>query len=76
MSSRRSFGMTISVSTFSLSRAIPSRAAFMRLGPSHSNGFVTMATVRMPSFRAMAATTGAPPVPVPPPMPAVIKTMS
>ena len=40
------------------------------------NGFVTQATVSAPSSFAMAATTGAAPVPVPPPMPAVMKTMS
>ena len=37
---------------------------------------MTTAIVRMPSSRAHAATTGAAPVPVPPPMPAVIKTIS
>ncbi len=48
----------------------------MRREPSKPNGFVTMPTVSAPSSRAMRATTGAAPVPVPPPSPAVMKTMS
>ncbi len=76
MSSSRSLGMTMSVSTFSRSSSIPSSAVFIRRDPSQSNGLVTMATVKMSRLRAMAATTGAPPVPVPPPMPAVMKAMS
>ena len=40
------------------------------------NGVVTMPTVSAPSSRAMRATTGAAPDPVPPPSPAVTKTMS
>src|SRR5262245_652522 len=40
------------------------------------NGLVTTATVRMPRSFASDATTGAAPVPVPPPSPAVMKTMS
>ena len=43
--------------------------------PSKSKGLVTTPTVRMPRSRAMRAITGAAPVPVPPPMPAVMKTM-
>ena len=43
---------------------------------SKANGFVTTATVRIPASCARRATTGAAPVPVPPPMPAVINTMS
>ena len=46
----------------------------MRL-PSKPNGLDTTATVRMPISRAISATTGAAPVPVPPPMPAVMKHM-
>jgi len=38
-------------------------------------GLVTTPTVRMPSERATSAITGAAPVPVPPPMPAVMNTM-
>ena len=44
--------------------------------PSNSKGFVTTATVKIPSSFATWATIGAAPVPVPPPIPAVIKTMS
>ena len=54
---------------------MPVVACFMRLGPSNSKGFVTTPTVRMPFSRAALAITGAAPVPVPPPMPAVMKTM-
>ena len=52
----------------------PPAPRVMRL-PSKANGLVTTATVRMPSSRATSATTGAAPVPVPPPMPAVMNTM-
>ena len=76
MSRRRSLGMMMRVSTCSLRMLTPSIAESVRRRPSQTNGLVTMATERMPSLRAMAATTGAPPVPVPPPMPAVMKTMS
>ena len=48
----------------------------MRRRPSNGNGLVTTATVRMPISLASCATTGAAPVPVPPPMPAVMNTMS
>ena len=48
----------------------------MRFLPSKGKGLVTTATVRIPSSRAISATTGAAPVPVPPPMPAAIKIMS
>jgi hypothetical protein len=44
--------------------------------PSKKKGLVTTPTVRQPSSRAICAMTGAAPVPVPPPMPAVMKTMS
>ncbi len=43
----------------------------MRRAPSKWNGLVTTPTVRMPSSRATREMTGAAPVPVPPPMPAV-----
>ena len=55
---------------------MPSSAAFMRREPSKPNGLVTMPTVSAPSSRAIRATTGAAPVPVPPPSPAVMNTMS
>ena len=48
----------------------------MRRLPSNLKGLVTTPTVRMPASRAMSAIVGAAPVPVPPPIPAVMKTMS
>jgi len=74
--SSRSLGMTMRVSTSSRSWAIPSSAELARRRPSKANGRVTTPMVRAPSERAIRATTGAPPVPVPPPSPAVTKTMS
>ena len=72
-----SFGMTMSVSTTSRRRWMPSSAWRMRWVPSNSKGFVTTPTVSAPiSFFAISAMTGAAPVPVPPPSPAVTKTMS
>jgi hypothetical protein len=65
-----SLGMMMSVSTAADSAATASVAWFLRWRPSNVNGVVTMPTVRMPSSRAMDATTGAAPLPVPPPMPA------
>src|SRR5712664_3503450 len=74
--SRRWLGIEISVSTTLRSASTPASAWSMRLRPSNVNGLVTTATVRMPRSRASEATTGADPVPVPPPRPAVMKTMS
>ncbi len=74
--SSRSLGMTIRVSTSSRSAWMPASAWPERLRPSNLNGRVTTPIVSAPSERAMRATTGAPPVPVPPPSPAVTKTMS
>ena len=48
----------------------------MRIFPSKLNGFVTTPIVSAPISRAIFATTGAPPVPVPPPSPAVTKPFS
>jgi len=48
----------------------------MRLTPSKLKGFVTTPTASAPASRAIFAITGAAPVPVPPPMPAVMKTIS
>src|SRR5271165_6397646 len=70
-----SLGMMISESTIFANSSIPAWATFCRL-PSNLNGRVTTATVRMPFSLATCATTGAAPVPVPPPMPAVMKSMS
>ena len=49
---------------------MPDSALRMRVLPSKANGLVTTAMVRIPMSRAISATTGAAPVPVPPPMPA------
>jgi hypothetical protein len=68
--------MTISVSTERLSSSIPASACFMRFLPSNWKGLVTTPTLSEPTSRAIRPITGAPPVPVPPPMPAVMKTMS
>ena len=67
---RRSLGMLMSVSTLSLSSKTPSSATWRRLLPSKENGLVTTPTVSAPISLAICATTGAAPVPVPPPMPA------
>src|SRR6185312_301656 len=67
--------MMMSESTCCLSASMPTAATFWRL-PSKANGLVTTATVSMPMERAISATTGAAPVPVPPPIPAVMKSMS
>ncbi len=77
ISSRRSFGMTMSVSTLPASKSTPWSAWLQRTRPSKLNGLVTMPTVSAPiSSRAISATMGAAPVPVPPPSPAVTNTMS
>ena len=49
----------------------PDSAWVIRRFPSKLNGFVTTPIVRAPTSLATLATTGAPPVPVPPPSPAV-----
>ena len=64
------------VSTFSLRRWMPCSACTERRRPSKANGRVTTPMVSAPRLLAISATTGAPPVPVPPPLPAVMKTMS
>ena len=75
-SRRRSFGIVIRVSTFSLSSSVYCSATSLRRMPSKLNGFVTTATVSEPRSLAISAMTGAAPDPVPPPMPAVMKIMS
>mmetsp|Transcript_1984 Transcript_1984/g.4085 ORF Transcript_1984/g.4085 Transcript_1984/m.4085 type:complete len:207 (+) Transcript_1984:1385-2005(+) len=75
-SNRRSFGITINVSTFFLSVSTPSVAWLARRLPSNVNGNVTTPTVKIPISFDRRATTGAAPVPVPPPIPAVINTIS
>jgi hypothetical protein len=67
-----SLGMTMSVSTFLRRVSTPSEAWFPRRRPSKVKGYVTTPTVSTPASRERRATTGAAPVPVPPPMPAVM----
>ena len=75
-SSSRSFGTTMTVSQAARRAATPSSAARRRCVPSKRKGSVTMPTVSAPSSRAISATIGAAPDPVPPPSPAVTNTMS
>jgi hypothetical protein len=72
----REFGIVIKVSTSRERSSTPRSAASARRVPSNENGLVTTPTVRAPSSRAIRATTGAAPVPVPPPDPQVMNTMS
>src|SRR6056297_2827702 len=55
---------------------MPCWATPKRRWPSNGNGLVTTATVKAPISLAAWAMTGAAPVPVPPPMPAVMNTIS
>jgi hypothetical protein len=57
---------------------MPALAWFARTSPSNWNGRVTTAITNGAGFSdfAIRATTGAQPVPVPPPMPAVMNNMS
>ena len=71
-----SFGITINVSTLSLSFSIPESAFVILVFASNLNGFVTTPTVSAPFDFAMLAITGAAPVPVPPPIPHVTNTIS
>ena len=64
------------VSTYFLSSAMPFSAFSILFLFSKAKGLVTIPTVRMPSSLAICAITGAAPVPVPPPIPAVINTRS
>ena len=72
----RSLGMVISVSTCALSSSAAFSAISLRRAPSKLNGLVTTPMVSAPLSLAIWATTGAAPEPVPPPRPAVMKTMS
>ena len=76
ISRRRSFGITIRVSTACFKHSIPFNAFCIRAFASKRKGFVTTPTVRIPISFAIFATTGAAPVPVPPPIPQVTNTMS
>ena len=55
---------------------MPFAALFQRFLPSNVKGLVTTATVSAPQSMEAFAITGAAPVPVPPPIPAVMNTMS
>ena len=67
--------ITIRESTLALSSSTPCSACLSLLGPSKLKGTVTIPTVRIPISLAIFAITGAAPVPVPPPIPAVMKTI-
>jgi cell division protein FtsZ len=71
-----SLGIVISESTCRPSSSMPCSAMRIRFSPSIPKGLVTTATVKIPSSLASDATTGAAPVPVPPPRPTVINSMS
>ena len=71
-----SLAILISVSTFGYNLLIPFIALCILTLPSNLKGLVTTATVSMPSSLAILATIGAAPVPVPPPIPQVINTIS
>mmetsp|Transcript_70132 Transcript_70132/g.222356 ORF Transcript_70132/g.222356 Transcript_70132/m.222356 type:complete len:205 (+) Transcript_70132:209-823(+) len=73
---RRSLGITMRVSTAERRLLMASMACAERRRPSKEKGVVTMPTVRIPICLAIDAITGAAPLPVPPPIPAVTKTMS
>ena len=64
-----------SASTYLPISSAPASALRIFLGPSNRNGMVTIPMVSTPFSWAMRATTGAAPVPVPPPIPAVINTI-
>ena len=76
MLKRRWFGIITNVSTIFLNSKIPLSALFILFLPSNSKGFVTTPTVNIPSAFDISAILGAAPVPVPPPMPAVMNTIS
>ncbi len=71
-----SLGMTISVSVTATILSNPYWAFSILFCPSTVKGNVTIPMTRAPCFFARSATTGAAPVPVPPPRPQVIKTIS
>ena len=63
-------------STYFFNFSIPASACAIRFLPSQLKGLVTKAIVKIPKSLAICATTGAAPVPVPPPIPAVINNIS
>ena len=75
ISRRRSLLITSKASTFLLISSTPFNAWMILRSPSKTKGIVTIPTVSIPISLAKRAITGAAPVPVPPPIPAVIKTI-
>ena len=71
-----SLGIMTSVSTYFLRFSNPFTVLSMRFLPSKLKGSVTTAMVRIFKSRAIFAMTGAAPVPVPPPIPAVMNRRS
>ena len=67
--------ITSRASTCLLISSTPSSAWSIFLSPSQRNGIVTMPIVRMSISLAVCAMIGAAPVPVPPPIPAVMNTI-
>ncbi len=67
--------MISSESTLSFNSLIPFIACSKRVLPSTKRGEVTIATVNIPISLASVAITGAAPVPVPPPIPAVMNSI-
>ena len=63
------------VSQYFLNSSKPFSATLILPGPSNIKGFVTTPTVNIFKSFAAFAITGAAPVPVPPPIPAVTKTI-
>ncbi|OQC53789.1 MAG: hypothetical protein BWX53_00519 [Parcubacteria group bacterium ADurb.Bin016] len=72
----RSLGIVIIASTLPISSFWPRSAIFRRWTPSKVKGLVTTAIVKAPKSRASSAIIGEAPVPVPPPKPQVINTIS
>ena len=75
ISRRRSLLITSNASTCLAISSTPSRAWSILRFPSKRNGMVTIPTVSMPSSLLTRAMTGAAPVPVPPPIPAVMNVI-
>ena len=67
--------ITNKVSTKGFNCLIPSSACACLRGPSNPKGVVTIPTVNMPKSLQIFAIIGAPPVPVPPPIPTVINAI-
>ena len=67
--------MITNESTTFLNFSIPLCACVFLIFPSNWNGIVTIPTVRISSSLAILAIIGAAPVPVPPPIPAVMNTI-